>query len=217
MKNHKSKNNPNYIDGRTLKKYYCIDCEKEINYYTAKYGQYRCRKCASLHRPKPKKLTFKNKRHTKKHKQKMRKRMKGIKFTEEHKRNLRKAFAKPEFKIKTSGRNSHNFGKPSPHGKGAYYKNIWMRSSYEIKFAFFLDCSRIKWDYESKTFDLGDTTYTPDFYIPEWDLYIEIKGWWRDDAKMKYKLFKKLYSNIRIRVLNQKDLETIGINLDKEE
>jgi len=33
---------PSYIDGRTLKKYYCIDCRKEIV-----YGAKRCRSCAS--------------------------------------------------------------------------------------------------------------------------------------------------------------------------
>lgn len=31
-----------YIDGRTLKKYYCVDCKEELKSYTAK----RCRKCA---------------------------------------------------------------------------------------------------------------------------------------------------------------------------
>lgn len=37
------KNNFGYKDGRTLKKYYCIDCGKELKYYRAK----RCPSCAN--------------------------------------------------------------------------------------------------------------------------------------------------------------------------
>ena len=40
-RNHKNKNNPNYKDGRTLKKYYCKDCGKKIWYRSI-----RCKSCA---------------------------------------------------------------------------------------------------------------------------------------------------------------------------
>lgn len=38
MKNHynKGKNNPNFKDGRTLKKYYCIDCNRIVSDYRKK-------------------------------------------------------------------------------------------------------------------------------------------------------------------------------------
>jgi len=36
------KNHPRYKDGCSLKKYYCIDCKKEINYRSK-----RCKHCAS--------------------------------------------------------------------------------------------------------------------------------------------------------------------------
>jgi len=103
------------------------------------------------------------------------------------------------------GKLSSLFGKIT-HGKGSYYKNIWMRSGYEVAYAKWLDKQDIKWCYESKTFDLGNTTYTPDFYLPETNTYIEIKGWWRDDAKKKFKLFKKQYPRIKIVVLNKAEL-----------
>jgi DNA-directed RNA polymerase subunit RPC12/RpoP len=44
---------PNYIDGRSTKKYYCTNCQKEINCNTAIYGNHRCRSCAM-------KVLFKN-------------------------------------------------------------------------------------------------------------------------------------------------------------
>jgi len=109
------------------------------------------------------------------------------------------------------GKKAPRYGKLASHGNGDKYRGIYMRSNWEIAFAYFLDCSGIKWEYESKTFDLGNTTYTPDFYIPEWDCYIEIKGWWRDDAKEKFQLFKKKYSDINIKVLEQKKLKKFGV------
>lgn len=91
------------------------------------------------------------------------------------------------------------------------YKNIWMRSSWEVKYAKYLDKQDIKWLYESKPFDLGSTTYTPDFYLPAKDLYIEIKGWWRDTAKKKFVLFQQLFPKVTLKVLHQKDLEQMGV------
>lgn len=108
------------------------------------------------------------------------------------------------------GKNNPAFGKIH-HGKGDYYKNIWMRSSWEIKFAKWCDKNNIKWLYEPRTFDLGNCTYTPDFYVPIYSAYIEIKGWWRDDAKLKFDLFKKLYSKEEIVVLQEKELKKLKI------
>jgi hypothetical protein len=46
--NNRGQNNPSHIDGRTLKKYYCIDCKiTEISYPTWKYGKKRCKPCSS--------------------------------------------------------------------------------------------------------------------------------------------------------------------------
>ncbi|KKL59181.1 hypothetical protein LCGC14_2217940 [marine sediment metagenome] len=86
-----------------------------------------------------------------------------------------------------------------------------MRSSYEIAYAKWLDKQNIKWKYESKTFDLGNTTYTPDFYLPKTNKYIEIKGYWREDAKKKFKKFKTIYSETKIQVLNYQKIIKKGI------
>jgi predicted nuclease of restriction endonuclease-like RecB superfamily len=61
-----------------------------------------------------------------------------------------------------------------------------LKSGWEEAFAKWCDRNKTKWLYESKTFNLGETTYTPDFYLSESDTYIEIKGFWRDDAKKKF-------------------------------
>jgi hypothetical protein len=67
-----------------------------------------------------------------------------------------------------------NFG--YTRNKTAFYKNIRMRSSWEVLFAKLCDELNLKWQYEPKTFKLQNgRSYTPDFYIPEKDLWIEIK------------------------------------------
>lgn len=112
------------------------------------------------------------------------------------------------FRKFNKGINHASFGKPAPHGKGSYYKNIWMRSSWEIIYAKYLTKNHIKWQYEPKAFDLGNTTYTPDFYLPEKDIYVEIKGYWRDDAKSKFRLFKDMYKE-KIIVVNEKIIKQL--------
>jgi len=108
-------------------------------------------------------------------------------------------------------KNNPNFGKLAKHSKWVKYKNIFMRSNWEVLYAKYLDKNKIKWQYESKVFNLGDSTYRPDFYLSEINNYIEIKGYWRDDAKKKFNLFKKLYPKINIKVLKQKDLQSMGV------
>lgn len=154
--------NPNYIDNRTNKKYYCIDCSKEISVTSGLYGGRRCQSCETIRR---------------------------------------------NFK----GKNNPRFGKIAKHGKGQYYKNIYMRSSYEIAYAKYLDKNNIKWLYESKTFNLENCTYTPDFYLSKLDKYVEIKGWWRDKAKTKFNSFKKQYPKIKIDLLMKPELKELGV------
>ena len=46
----KGKKNNQYKDGRSLKKYYCIDCDKEIGWWTFLHGSKRCRSCSQKNR-----------------------------------------------------------------------------------------------------------------------------------------------------------------------
>jgi AraC-like DNA-binding protein len=58
---------------------------------------------------------------------------------------------------------------------------VRLRSKLEAKYAKHLDDSNIDWYYEYKSFPYLDSkdirrTYTPDFYLPVEDKYIEVKG-----------------------------------------
>jgi len=123
---------------------------------------------------------------------------------------LRTKETKQKMSILMSGKNNPNFGKPMKP-KFVQYNNIWFRSYWEVKYAKYLDREKIKWLYESKTFDLVDTTYTPDFYLPKTKEYIEIKGYLTTIAKNKINLFRKIYSEVNFKVLFEKDLQKIGV------
>jgi hypothetical protein len=134
--------------------------------------------------------------------------------TDETKEKIRKT--KIGKKVPTNtGKNCHLYGQMPEHTKRIKYNNIKMRSSWEAKYAQYLDGKNIKWLYEPKAFELiinkKETTYTPDFYLPEFDCYIEIKGWWRDDAKKKFKKFKQRYNKIKIKVLGIQELKKLKI------
>jgi len=65
------------------------------------------------------------------------------------------------------------------------------RSLYEVYFARFLFINSIEFEYEPCAFKLGTKTYTPDFYIPHKDLYVECKGRWGSGAKDKIRKISK--------------------------
>lgn len=147
-----------------------------------------------------------------KSKEKMSKLKRGINhplYNKHHTKKTKERMSKSHTGLQ-AGEKNPMFGKVT-HGKWGEYKGIKMRSSYEIAFAQWLELSGYKWEYESKTFDLGNTTYTPDFYLPEFDCYIEIKGWWRAKGKTKFDLFIMRHTGINIKVLMQKELQELGV------
>jgi len=86
------------------------------------------------------------------------------------------------------------------------YNGIKFRSNWEIIFAKGLDKHNIKWKYEPKIFELKDGShYLPDFYLPEHDKWIEIKGYMYDQSRKKIQQFMKEHNNFLL--LN--DLEKI--------
>jgi hypothetical protein len=95
--------------------------------------------------------------------------------------------------------------------------NIVLRSSYEREFVRYLDENKINWEYEPKSFILktySNRVLIPDFYLKEYDLWVEIKGYFWHDAKEKWNAFCDEYSNLKKIILFKKDLNNL-INKEK--
>jgi len=142
------------------------------------------------------------------------------KMSENHKGMKGKHHTKESIK-KMSGKNHHNFGKSAAkgagHSKGSYYDSclqgkIWLRSSYELAYATYLDEHKILYLYENYTYPLGDTTYTPDFFLPQFMKFIEIKGYMSQKAQEKINKFREQYP-WNLEVLYKEDLVKLGIEI----
>ena len=103
----------------------------------------------------------------------------------------------------------------------------------EEEFAKILDFYRIKWQYEPKTFAVrwdsdGKVveSFTPDFYLPDYNLYIELTTLKQDlvtKKNRKVRLLKRLYPEIRVKVMYAKDYKRLlekfsrGMKFDRKE
>ena len=107
------------------------------------------------------------------------------------------------------GKKNGHYGKPAYHAKGSYYKGIWMRSSWEIKIAEWLDKQNWRWLYETKRFELKDRTYCPDFYLPDLNVWWEIKGWFHERHQETIRQFRELYPCERLVVITKETYKNI--------
>ena len=89
----------------------------------------------------------------------------------------------------------------------------------EEVFANLLDFYRIAWDYEPRSFPLqwdkdGKVceAFTPDFYLPEFDLYVELttmKQAHVTKKNRKIRLLRAIYPHVNIQVFYQKDVQDL--------
>lgn len=88
----------------------------------------------------------------------------------------------------------------------------------ERRFAALLDFYRIAWDYEPRTFVLerDDTgirrAFTPDFYLPEFDVYVEITTLRQKLVTKKNRKVRELrqqHPEVQLIVLYQRDLAAL--------
>ena len=57
-----------------------------------------------------------------------------------------------------------------------HYNGFRFRSRVEARWAVFFDAANIQYEYELEGFNIEGTKYLPDFYLPEYHRWIEIKG-----------------------------------------
>lgn len=102
--------------------------------------------------------------------------------------------------------------------RGVMYNDIKLDSSYEFRVAKSLDDNNIKWERCSKFVYFDNKglkhTYTPDFYLPEYDIYLDpkndylinnIRKGWEFSDKTKIDWVMK-QNNIKILILDKDNL-----------
>jgi cytidylate kinase len=105
-----------------------------------------------------------------------------------------------------------------PPGKITIRNKMFANQSEEI-FANLLDFYRIAWEYEPRSFPVQydrdgsvSEAFTPDFYLPEFDLYVELTTMKQSlvtRKNRKVRLLRELYPHLNIQVFYQKDFENL--------
>ena len=90
----------------------------------------------------------------------------------------------------------------------------------ERQFAEVLDFYDIQWEYEARTFPLrvdeeGNVVeaFTPDFYLPGEDIYIElttIKQSYVTKKHKKIRKFRERYPDVKLKLLNKRDYTSLA-------
>jgi cytidylate kinase len=108
--------------------------------------------------------------------------------------------------------------KITPAGAIGLARQTFAHQSEQI-FANLLDFYRIAWEYEPRSFPIqrdagGKVTesFTPDFYLPEFDLYVELTTMKQSlvtKKNRKVRLLKERHPELNIQVFYQKDFENL--------
>lgn len=99
-------------------------------------------------------------------------------------------------------------------------KNIFSHPAEEM-FARILDFYGVKWLYEPKTFDLAWNkqgkiilAFTPDFYLPDQELYVELTTLRPSLATIKNKkmrLMAELFPEVNIKLMKRRDIRDLMV------
>jgi hypoxanthine phosphoribosyltransferase len=101
---------------------------------------------------------------------------------------------------------------------GPAHSRVEFAHPSEQEFARFLDYYRIRWQYEPVSFPIAwegarvAEMFTPDFYLPEHDLYIELTTMKQSlvtPKNRKLRLLRELYPELSVRLLYRRDYQQL--------
>lgn len=143
---------------------------------------------------------------TKETRQKLSKVWKGRKHTEESKRKISKEMQK----VVREKPDSYSASNVNGRVKKVEYNGIILDSQWEVDFVSYLDKNNILWRRPKEGFEYiyngVNKIYYPDFYLPKYDVYVEVKGFERDKDKYKWRSLNNLI------VIKRKEIEDIHLN-----
>lgn len=97
----------------------------------------------------------------------------------------------------------------------------------EAEFARILDYYGVAWEYEPRTFalewdDAGNVTtaFSPDFYLPDQDLYVELTTLRPKLVRMKNRKIRRmeeLYPEVNVKLLKRNDLRDLMIRFGMDD
>jgi len=93
--------------------------------------------------------------------------------------------------------------------RGDVSPTIYFFSRWEANYARLLNHLGVKWIHQPQTFQLRTQKYTPDFYLPESDTYVEVKNYLSDYSKNRDRQFREAYPNLKLVLILKEDYLTL--------
>lgn len=84
-------------------------------------------------------------------------------------------------------------------------KTTYFYSRWEANMARLFNFLGIKWIHQPRSFDIGSQRYTPDFYLHDLHIYIEVKNFMWKYSKIRDEKFRKTYPNINLILISKKE------------
>jgi predicted nuclease of restriction endonuclease-like RecB superfamily len=81
------------------------------------------------------------------------------------------------------------------------HPSLYFYSRWEANTARLYTFQNILWEFSPTTFDIGNQTYTPDFYLPESDTYIEVKNFWGEYSRIRDTKFRLAHKKVKLTVI----------------
>lgn len=139
---------------------------------------------------------------------KLSKASKGRKYTQEHRQKLSKIMKR------VVANNPESYTKNNVCGrvKTVMYNGVKLKGSWELEVAKWLDSHNIVWNHEVAGILYewnGVRTYFPDFYLPDYEMYVEVKGYETDRDRAKWAAVPNLvvFKKFEIELIRQCKLE----------
>lgn len=120
---------------------------------------------------------------------------KGKKHTDEAKAKISKALS-----INNKGGRSKWYEVSGQKVQGTWERNIALKLN-ELG----IEWKKLKTNKDTMEYMMNNKihNYTPDFYLPLYDLYLEIKGFWWGNDKEKMKIISETYPNKKIAIIEK--------------
>ena len=103
---------------------------------------------------------------------------------------------------------SKRMSESNPGGRCKWYEinGIKVQGTWELNIAKILNKLQIEWTRPNSFNYIRDnrlTYYTPDFYIPKYNCYLEVKGFWWGNDKEKMDIFMSQYPDMNIKIIEK--------------
>jgi hypothetical protein len=198
--------------GDMMEKVKCPHCDKEFSKMGLSTHIWRTHGKGQNHKPTANKTPWNKGKHWSEDiKQKMSKANKGKKQTQDWTKEKREK-KRQEMLLRYENGFEVKCGRaPKLEYDSSIAGKIKVDGSWELKVAQYLDSLNLKWERNKKRFEYINeenklSTYCPDFYVYDWDCYIEVKGYKTKKDELKWSQF--LYN---IEIWNKKKLKELEL------